>query len=283
MPPAARAFVLGCLAAGLLGLAACRQPKPAPPPEADAPPPFKHYLAAVLTAESQQKLVAAIKAKEKIPSGWTWVAHHMTVAPPGDDAYLLPREKGYPVPLGGKVALTAREYARDSKGCAAAVTSSPPYAELRGTNKHPHVTVAHGPGGSAFYSNALLAKPGREPLTPPLELEARLCVVSSDSKTTIPELPGLARDLRSYHAGLFRRLQPQAARHQPAFGGLEEPLREQGHGHGGQGAFHQQQVVVALQPQDDEFAVAARADQPAQGGKADVDHRRRLDAGQDGP
>jgi hypothetical protein len=160
-------------------------------------PPFRHYVAAVLIEPSQCALIDRLKKETAVPPEWTFVAHHMTIAPPGDDAYRI-FTRDYPVAPGGKVELRAVTFARDDKGLAAAVTSSPDYAALRGVNKIPHITVAVAPGSTAFYSNQLLAEQEHVPLDPPVTLTAHVCLVSADSKQYVPALDGLAADLRQF-------------------------------------------------------------------------------------
>jgi hypothetical protein len=164
-------------------------------PTEDRAPPFRHYVAAVLTEASQQALLERMEQLAPIPEGWTRVAHHMTIAPPSDDAWRF-SSGDYPVAKGGKVEVTVLGYARDDKGLAVAVASQPSYGALRGSNEHPHITVALAPGTRAVYSNELLARQPGKKIDPPLKLEARLCIVSADSSTTIPELTDLARSLK---------------------------------------------------------------------------------------
>jgi hypothetical protein len=170
-------------------------------------PPFRHYVAAVLTEPSQRTLIDRLKKETTVPPGWTFVAHHMTIAPPGDDAYRL-FTKQYPVQPGGKIELRAVAYAKDEKGLAVAVLSTPEYTALGGTNKNPHITVAVAPGAKAFFSNQLLAENKHIALDPPVELTAHVCIVSADSKQCIPDLKGLAEDLRTFEVFL----RPQGGR-----------------------------------------------------------------------
>lgn len=209
-----RAISLACpswlarrlIAAWMAAVTACGGPPapPAPTPVAatanDIAPPFPHYVAAVLTEVSQSELVERLKALAPVPDDWTFVAHHITIAPPGDTAYRV-LSADYPVPRGGAIAVRATEFARDDQALAVAVTTTPDAATLRITNAQPHITVAVAPGGKAFHSNAVLAQRPRQPIDPPLLLTARICVVSADSKTCLPDLPGLARDLRRF--GVF--------------------------------------------------------------------------------
>jgi hypothetical protein len=167
-------------------------------------PPFRHYVAAVLTQDSQRQLLARVRERVAVPAEWTFVAHHMTIAPPGDDAYRL-LTKDYPVRPGGKIELRAVAYAMDDKALAAAVTLAPDYAALKGTNKDPHVTVAVAPGAKAFYSNHLLAEKPRTAFDPPVVLTAHVCLVSADSKTCVPDVKGLAEDLRRFDVFLRPR------------------------------------------------------------------------------
>jgi hypothetical protein len=180
----------------LVVLGGCGQPvTTSRGPTPDQAPPFRHYVAAVLTEASQQALLERMEQLAPIPEGWTRVAHHMTIAPPSNDAWRLLSED-YPIAKGGKVEVTVLGYARDDKGMAVEVASQPSYEALRGSNEHPHITVALAPGTSAVHSNELLARQAYKKIEPPLKLEARLCIVSADSSTTIPELPGLARNLK---------------------------------------------------------------------------------------
>src|SRR5437868_15182662 len=62
---------------------------------------------------------------------------------------------------------------------------------------------------------------------------------------------------------------------------LEAALHDERERGGGNRAGQQRHVVVQGEPRSDALAVAARADEGGDGGRADVDHGGGLDAGED--
>ena len=96
------------------------------------------YSAIVLDNDSHEKLITEID----IPSGWSVIAHHMTIQFPG-----IPEEAKSD--LGKTVILTATELGISDKAIAVKVSGYP------SKNKTPHVTIAINKtnGGQAKHSN----------------------------------------------------------------------------------------------------------------------------------